>query len=131
MSFSEVRIGVIPAVISVVCIPKLGLHNAMKLMLTGERFSGKQAADMGLVHRAVPADQLRAAVQEEIEMLKLGGPNALRECKRLVRRISQIGLDEGFAEAAPWSIRMFQSDEGQEGMAAFREKRKPAWVAPG
>jgi methylglutaconyl-CoA hydratase len=130
MSFSEVRIGVIPAVISVVCIPKLGVHNAMKLMLTGERFTGNKAAEMGLVHRAVPADQLRAAVQEEIEMLKLGGPNALRECKRLVRRISQIGLDEGFAEAAPWSIRMFQSEEGQEGMAAFREKRKPAWVAP-
>lgn len=129
MSFSEVRIGVIPAVISVVCIPKLGPHNAMKLMLTGERFSGADAVRLGLAHRAVPLADLRAAVQEEIDMINLGGPVAVRECKRLVRRISAISLDEGFAEAAPWSIRMFQSEEGQEGMAAFREKRKANWIA--
>ncbi len=128
-SFSEVRIGVIPAVISVVCIPKLGTHNAMKLMLTGERFTGVEAMRMGLVHRAVPAANLRAAVQEEIDMLNLGGPIALRECKRLVRRISELSILDGFDEAGPWSVRMFQSSEGQEGMAAFREKRKPAWVA--
>ena len=123
------RIGVIPAVISVVCIPKLGTHNAMKLMLTGERFTGVEAMRMGLVHRAVPAANLRAAVQEEIDMLNLGGPIALRECKRLVRRISELSILDGFDEAGPWSVRMFQSSEGQEGMAAFREKRKPAWVA--
>ncbi len=128
-SFSEVRIGVIPAVISVVCIPKLGTHNAMKLMLTGERFTGAEAMRMGLVHRAVPAADLRAAVQEEIDMLNLGGPIALRECKRLVRRISELSILDGFDEAGPWSVRMFQSPEGQEGMAAFREKRKPAWVS--
>ncbi len=130
MGFTEVRIGVIPAVISVVCIPKLGVHQAMKLMLTGERFAAKDAVGYGLVHRAVPADQLRAAVQEELDKLMLAGPIALRECKRLVRRISSIGLDDGFTEAAPWSVRMFQSEEGQEGMAAFREKRKPKWVTP-
>jgi methylglutaconyl-CoA hydratase len=127
-SFSEVRIGVIPAVISVVCIPKLGTHHAMKLFLTGERFTGRQAVEMGLVHRAVPADQLYAAVQEEIEMINLGGPIAVQEAKKLVRRVSQLSTAEGFAETGPWTTRLFRSEEAAEGMAAFREKRKPAWV---
>ena len=65
-SFSEVRIGVIPAVISVVCLPKLGAHHGMKLFLTGEKFTAAQAVDMGFIHRAVPSAQLESAVQEEI-----------------------------------------------------------------
>jgi methylglutaconyl-CoA hydratase len=127
-SFSEVRIGVIPAVISVVCIPKLGAHHAMKLFITGERFTGRQAVDMGLAHRAVPADRLRAAVQEEIDMINLGGPSAVSEAKKLVRRVSTLSVEEGFKETAPWSAKVFQSEEAAEGMAAFREKRSPAWA---
>ena len=127
-SFSEVRIGVIPAVISVVCIRKLGAHHAMKLFLTGERFTGADAVGMGLAHRAVPKDGLRAAVQEEIDMINLGGPNAVVECKRLVRRVPELSIADGFAETATWSGRMFRSEEAAEGMAAFREKRKPAWA---
>lgn len=127
-SFSEVRIGVIPAVISVVCLPKLGTHHGMKLFLTGERFTGSQAVEMGLAHRAVPADQLDAAVQEEIEAINLGGPIAVQEAKKLVRKVSQLSLEEGFEVTSPWSRSLFESEEGQEGMAAFREKRKPAWV---
>jgi methylglutaconyl-CoA hydratase len=128
-SFSEVRIGVIPAVISVVCLPKLGSHQGMKLFLTGERFNGKQAVDFGLAHRAVPKAQLFEAVREEIKAIKLGGPNAVVECKKLVRRIPQLEVKEGFKEAAKWSLRMFKSQEGSEGIAAFREKRKASWVA--
>jgi methylglutaconyl-CoA hydratase len=127
-SFSEVRIGVIPAIISVVCLPKLGAHHGMKLFLTGERFDGQQAVAMGLVHRAVPAAELTAAVQEEIDMIRLGGPNAVIECKKLVREVGQLSRDEGFAITAPWSARMFASEEATEGMAAFREKRKAAWI---
>jgi methylglutaconyl-CoA hydratase len=127
-SFSEVRIGVIPAVISVVCLPKLGQHHGMKLFLTGERFTGKQAVEYGLAHRAVPASTLEAAVEEEIAMIRLGGPNAVREAKKLVRRVPQLSTEEGFKETSTWSVRMFQSEEGAEGMAAFREKRKPNWV---
>jgi enoyl-CoA hydratase/carnithine racemase len=81
-SFSEVRIGVIPAVISVVCLPKLGTHHGMKLFLTGERFSGKQAVEMGFAHRAVHEDELEEAVNEEIDMINLGGPIAVQECKK-------------------------------------------------
>ena len=127
-SFSEVRIGVIPAVISVVCIPKLGTHHAMKLFLTGERFTGAQAVEMGFAHRSVPADQLKAAVQEEIDMINQGGPNAVVECKKLVRAVPKWDREEGFAKTAEWSGRMFRSDEGAEGMAAFREKRKASWI---
>ena len=129
MSFSEVRIGVIPAVISVVCLPKLGVHHAMKLFLTGERFSGAQAVTYGLVHLAVPRAAFDAAVQAEIDMLRLGGPIALAESKRLVRRVPQLPRAEAFKETGEWSARMFRSAEGAEGMAAFREKRPPAWVA--
>jgi methylglutaconyl-CoA hydratase len=127
-SFSEVRIGVIPAVISVVCLPKLGTHHGMKLFLTGERFTGQQAVEFGFAHRAVPLDQLEAAISEEIDAINLGGPIAIQECKKLVRRISELSIEEGFAETGTWSQRLFKSDEGAEGMAAFREKRKPNWV---
>lgn len=127
-SFSEVRIGVIPAVISVVCVPKLGTHHAMKLFLTGERFDGARAVALGLAHRAVPSDTLETAVNEEIDAINLGGPIAIQECKKLVRRVSEISVEEGFRETGPWSQRLFQSEEGAEGMAAFREKRKPHWV---
>ncbi|MCZ0943704.1 MAG: enoyl-CoA hydratase-related protein [Gammaproteobacteria bacterium] len=128
-SFSEVRIGVIPAVISVVCLPKLGVHHGMKLFLTGERFNGSQAVTMGLAHRAVPRAQLAEAVQEEVEMINLGGPIAVTECKKLVRRVPELSVEEGFEVTSEWSGRMFRSAEAAEGMAAFREKRKPSWVA--
>lgn len=131
MSFSEVRIGVIPAVISVTCLPKLGVHHGMKLFLTGERFSGSRAVEIGLVHRAVSATELPAAVQQEVDMLCLAGPLALAECKRLVRRVPTLPRDEAFKETAEWSARTFRSAEAAEGMAAFREKRPPAWVALG
>ena len=127
-SFSEVRIGVIPAIISVVCLPKLGTHHGMKLFLTGERFDGDQAVAMGLAHRAVSEDDLHSAVQEEIDMINLGGPIAVQECKKLVRRVPQMSLADGFKETAEWSARMFRSEEGAEGMASFREKRKPSWI---
>lgn len=128
-SFSEVRIGVIPAIIAVVCVPKLGTHHAMKLFLSGERFSGAQAVGFGLAHRAVAKYRLHAAVQEEIDMICLGAPNAVVECKKLVRRASEARpLEEAFRDMEAWSKRMFAAPDGQEGMAAFREKRKPAWV---
>jgi methylglutaconyl-CoA hydratase len=127
-SFSEVRIGVIPAIISVVCMPKLGVHHGTKLFLTGERFDGQQAVDMGLAHITVPKDKLISTVEEQIAMINLGGPIAVQECKKLARRVTQLSIEEGFKETAEWSARMFRSDEGAEGMASFREKRKPNWV---
>lgn len=127
-SFSEVRIGVIPAVISVVCLPKLGVHHGMKLFVTGERFTGRQAVEMGFAHRAVPRADLVTAVNEEVDMIRRGGPNAVVECKKLVQQVPSLSREEGFALTADWSGRMFRSEEGAEGMAAFREKRDASWI---
>ena len=101
----------------------------MKLFITGERFTGTQAVEMGFAHRAVPKNQLNEAVQEEIDMINLGGPNAVVECKKLVRRIPTLEVKEAFKDASEWSLRMFKSEEGSEGIAAFRAKRKASWIA--
>ena len=127
-SFSEVRLGLIPAIISVVCLPKLGIHHGTRLFLTGERFNGTDAANYGLAHHAVPKDRLMSTVQEMINALGYCAPTALIECKRLVRRMSELSVDDGFREALPWSKKMFDAPEGLEGMAAFKEKRLPKWV---
>lgn len=130
-SFSEVRLGLVPAIISLVCVPKMGAHHAMRLFLTGERFDAEAARRYRLVHRTVPGEELEAAVAEEVAAVALGGPNAVIECKKLVR--SQVGgaQEADFARMAEWSERMFRSEEGREGMAAFLEKRKPRWVESG
>ncbi|MEM7253702.1 MAG: enoyl-CoA hydratase-related protein [Pseudomonadota bacterium] len=129
MSFSEVRIGVIPAVIAVVCLRKIGPHHGMRLFVTGERFDGARAVELGLAHKAVAGSELQAAVQEEIDAINLGGPIAVQACKKLVRALPDGDLPADFTLAQEWSLRMFKSDEGQEGMAAFREKRRPSWVS--
>lgn len=130
-SFSEVRIGVIPAIISVVCLRKLGTHHGMRLFITGDRFTGKEAVVYGLAHSAVPFEDLNSAVMAEIEAINLGGPNAVAEAKKLVRTVPELSVEEGFKVTADWSFKLFTSEEGAEGMAAFREKRKPNWVKGG
>ncbi len=125
--FSEVRLGVIPAIISVVCVPKLGQHIANKLFLSAERFHGEQAVMYGLAHESVPRSQLQPAVQNMVAVLSKAGPIALQECKRLVQQVPKWTLEQGLQEAAVWSRRLFTSEEAAEGMAAFREKRSPNW----
>jgi methylglutaconyl-CoA hydratase len=127
-AFSEVRVGVVPAIISVLCVPKLGIQNTMWLFLTGERFPAARAVEVGLIHRAVPAAGLDAAVEETIGLVRLGGPNAIREAKQLVRRVPQLPLDEAFRWTTAKSGDLFRSDEAAEGMQAFVTKRKPRWA---
>jgi methylglutaconyl-CoA hydratase len=128
LSFSEVRVGVIPAMISVVVLPKLGVHQTMRLFLTGARFDAAAALGYGLVHRVVPAAGLAAAVQEEIDAIALGGPNAVTEAKRLVRTVARLPMDEAFAYAEAKIAELFASPEAAEGMMAFVGKRKPKWA---
>jgi methylglutaconyl-CoA hydratase len=130
-SFSEVRIGVIPAMISVVVLPKLGIQNAMWLFLTGERFGAARAVELGLIHRSVAAADLDKAVDEVVGMVGLGGPNAIREAKRLVRQIPQMGMDDAFRHTGAKIAELFASDEAAEGMRAFAEKRRPGWAGSG
>ena len=96
MSFSEVHIGVIPAIISVVCLRKLGNHHGMRLFLTGDRFTAKEAVTYGMVHQAVPAEKLHETVQAEIDLIKKGAPYALAEAKKLVRQVPELSIEEGF-----------------------------------
>ena len=128
LSFSEVRVGVIPAMISVVVLPKLGVHQTMRLFLTGARFDAAAALGYGLVHRVVPAAGLAAAVQEEVDAIALGGPNAVAEAKRLIRTVARLPMDEAFAYAEEKIAELFASPEAAEGMMAFVGKRKPKWA---
>ena len=127
-SFSEVRVGVIPAMISVVVLPKIGTNAAMRLFLTGARFDAREAAGYGLVHRVVPADGLVAAAEEQVRTLALGGPIAVAEAKRLIRTVSRLPMDEAFAYAEAKIAALFASEEAAEGMMAFAQKRKPRWA---
>lgn len=127
-SFSEVRIGVVPAMISVVVLPKLGVQQAMWLFLTAERFNAERAVALGLVHRAVPADQLDTAVEQLVASLSLGGPKAIQAAKQLVRHVPQLSMADGFDYTAELIGKLFASEEAAEGMQAFVEKRTPRWA---
>jgi methylglutaconyl-CoA hydratase len=116
--FSEVKLGIIPAVISPFVLPKIGAY-ARRYFLTGERFDAQTALHIGLVHEV--ADDLDAAVEQVVADLLTSGPNAVREAKRLV---AARPLGRQTAEIA---ARMRAGDEGQEGLRAFLEKRKPHW----
>ncbi len=126
--FTEVRVGVIPAIISVVCLPKMRRGDALEAFLRGRRFPATEAADLGLINRAVPSDHLDSAVAEVVEDLKRGGPTALGHVKQLVYEIPQLPVDEAFRVTAQRSAALFGSDEAAEGMAAFLAKRRPSWA---
>jgi methylglutaconyl-CoA hydratase len=127
-AFSEVRIGVIPAIISVVVLPKLGEHHAMRLFLTGERFSAVEALGYGLVHRVVEDCDLESAVRAEIDAIAKGAPNAVAAAKRLVREIPRLAPDDAYAVATEKIAELFASAEAAEGLAAFAQKRPPSWI---
>jgi len=127
-ALSEVRIGVIPAVISVVLLPKLGLAKAMELFIGGEPFSASDAVAFGMINASAPAEELDAAVQRYVTMIRKGAPGALAGAKRLVRDVPGMPMSQAFDEMAKLSARYFASDEAREGMTAFAEKRPPAWA---
>ncbi len=127
-AFTEVRIGVAPAIISVVCLPKMRRADALELFLTGERCPAPRAADIGLVNRAVPRDGLDAAVSELVGKLIAGGPGALAAAKQLVYRVPQMDRAEAFGWTEKLSAELFRSEEAAAGIKAFREKSTPPWV---
>ena len=127
-SFSEVRVGLVPATISVLVVRKIGEHHTRRLFLTGERFDAESARDYGILHRVVPRAELEAAVQEEVDAVCLGGPIAIGEAKELVRTVASLPMDDAFVFAEQMITRLFDSPEGDEGRAAFAEKRRPAWL---
>lgn len=127
-AFSEVRLGVIPAVISATVLPRLAPRAAAELYLTGNVFDGVRAAEIGLVTAAVDADGLDAAVTAYTEALVRGGPLALAGAKQLLRRTPAESVRADLADLSARSAGYFRSAEGREGVAAFREKRPASWV---
>ncbi len=127
-AFTEVRIGVVPAVIAVTTVPRMKPRALLELCLTGETFDGRRAAEVGLVNRAVPADELDAEVERYVSMLLLGGPEALSMIKPMLARVRGRPAADAFAEMSELSSARFASAEAQEGMRAFAERRPPAWA---
>ncbi|MDG4832717.1 enoyl-CoA hydratase-related protein [Solwaraspora sp. WMMD1047] len=127
-AFTEVRLGVIPAVISATVLPRLQPRAAAELYLTGDTFDGRRAAQIGLVSAAVPADGLDAAVAGYCAALVRGAPGALAGAKELLRRPTPASIGAELAELSALSTGYFLSAEGREGVAAFREKRPARWI---
>jgi methylglutaconyl-CoA hydratase len=119
---------VVPAVISATVLPRLTSRAAAALFLTGEVFDGTRAVHAGLVTAAVPATELDAVVARYLEALLRGAPGALAGTKALLHRRTPIAAD--LAELTALSVSHFHSAEGVEGIAAYRQKRDPAWILP-
>jgi methylglutaconyl-CoA hydratase len=127
-AFSETKLGLTPATISPYLLRRMGEKNLREYFLTGERFSAARAAEMGLVNAVVPARELDAAVDARIEMVLTGGPHALAAAKELIRGITERSLDENGPYTAAEIARLRMSEEGQKGMNAFLNRKKPRWA---
>lgn len=132
--FTEVRFGIIPAIISPFAIDRIGPARARALFTTGERFDAADALRFGLIDRVVAAEQLDTAVESVIENLLASAPAACREAKRLIDRVASswpysfAESEPIFGETADLTARLRGSAEGQEGLRAFLEKRPASWV---
>lgn len=128
IGFTEVRIGVAPAVISVVCLPKMSRADATELFLTGERITPARAVEAGLINRAVEPDDLDAAVGRMVDRCLRGGPQALAAAKELINRVPLMDRRTAFDWTSTRSRELFESAEAREGIAAFRERRDAPWI---
>ena len=127
-SFSEVKIGLVPAVISPFVIKKVGEANTRYLFLSGERISADRAREYGLVTEVVTRELLNSRVEQILRMLMSSGPQALSAVKELIHRVSDITLSDSTSFTAELIAKLRVSEEGQEGMNAFFEKRRPNWA---
>jgi methylglutaconyl-CoA hydratase len=126
---TEVRLGIMPAVIGPYVIAAIGARQARRLMLTGERITAEHAARIGLVHEVVAPDQLDAAVERIVSDLLKGGPGALAASKRLVRDLAGRAIDQAMIDDTARRIAALRATpEAREGLGAFLEKRKPGWT---
>jgi methylglutaconyl-CoA hydratase len=113
----------------VVCLPKLRPADARAAFLRGTRFRAADAAQMGLINAAVPADRLDDEVAAVVDDLLAGGPGALAASKRLLAEVPGMPVDEAFSWTGALSAELFAGDEATAGMRAYLEKRPAPWVA--
>ncbi|HLU39752.1 MAG TPA: enoyl-CoA hydratase-related protein [Planctomycetota bacterium] len=125
---TEVKLGIVPAVISPFVLQKIGPGRARACFLTGERFDGREAERIGLVWRATAPDQLDAAVDATVKQLLGSGPAAVASAKELIAAVTGRTLEDSIAVTARWIAHLRATPEAREGMGAFLEKRKPNWV---
>jgi methylglutaconyl-CoA hydratase len=124
---TEVKLGILPAVISPYVIRKIGVSAARELFLTGRRFSAHRAREIGLVHEVVPEADLDAAVDRTVRELLSSGPRAVAAAKALIRDVSGESPRDVVGLTAQRIASQRVSPEGQEGMRAFLERRRPEW----
>lgn len=128
-SLSEVRIGLVPGVISPYLVQAIGERNSRRYALTGERFTGERAREIGLLAATYSAMELDEGVAQWIDLLLQNSPQAMRVCKALLQDVGSGVLSEELRQRTEKVIAGIRvSDEAQEGLSAFLQKRKPAWV---
>ena len=126
--FTETKLGILPAVISPYVLPKIGQSAARELFLTGMRFSAARAKEIGLVHAVVTAAELDRTVEMYIKELLSASPTAIAAAKALIPQVSGRSPRDAIATTAQAIAAQRISDEGQDGLTAFLEKRKPGWT---
>ena len=127
-SFSEVKLGLIPACISPYVIKKCGEGKCREFFLTGERMTAEKACAAGLVNLVASLEEIDKVIDKFVNQLISSGPEAIKKCKELLRKVPEMSLDEAKKYTAEVIAHMRISEEGQEGMNAFLEKRKPRWA---
>lgn len=127
-SFSEVRIGLVPACISPFVIRRIGEGRAREYFLTGERITAKRAYEIGYINKVVPETGLDDAVNEYVQRFLASGPEALAVCKKMLEDVTLMPLQEARDYTARVIAKLRISEEGLEGMKAFLEKRRPQWL---
>jgi methylglutaconyl-CoA hydratase len=127
--FTEVRLGILPAVISPYVLGKIGVAAAHELFLTGERFEAVKALEVGLVRAAVPESDLDSAVDGRVTALLKAGPRAIAEAKALIREVAFRRVEDVQRYTVERIADIRATPEGQEGMRAFLEKRPPSWTS--
>ena len=125
--FTETKLGILPAVISPFALAKIGRSAARELFLTGARFSAARAREIGLVHAVVPASELDATIDRYVTELLTAGPEAVAAAKALIPLVAAASINDAQPMTARAIAARRVSKEGQEGLRAFLEKRKPGW----
>ncbi len=126
-ALSEVKLGIMPSVISTYVVRRIGLSNMRRLFITGERFNSEYAKEIGLIDYVVPEEEFDTKIWKYVEQIHSSGPNAIREVKNLVSKCQKMDVEEYKEYTVEKIAELRISEEGQDGINAFLDKRKPKW----